>query len=66
MRYTINLHGAPSCPANVKAEAGVVCFNGLKLLPFEAAMLGDALNECAERAEEVAAQVAASSRPTLG
>ncbi|MCV2361644.1 hypothetical protein LNV08_21985 [Paucibacter sp. TC2R-5] len=62
MRYTINLIGQDD-PATIKAEAGRVLFNGRAILPFEAAMLGDALNECADQAETLAAQAAAALQP---
>lgn len=62
MRYTINIHGA-SQAASVKAEAGYVDFNGARLMPFEAAMLADALSECAEKAEDKAAEKASKLQP---
>lgn len=51
MRYTIKLQHTPT-EALIKSETGLVDFNGIKLLPFEAAMMADALNECAELAEK--------------
>lgn len=62
MRYTINLHAAAE-PASVSPEAGFVVFNGRRLLPFEADMLGQALSECADRAESMAAEKAAQLQP---
>lgn len=52
MRYTIALQaGERAC---VVAEPGQIDFNGVKLLPHEAAILADALAECAENAEKQA------------
>ena len=62
MRYTINFQHNPQA-AQVAAAAGVVKFNGATLLPYEAAMLADALSECADAAETKAAEAAAALRP---
>jgi hypothetical protein len=64
MRYTINFqHHATG--AKVAAGVGMVDFNGAWLLPYEAAMLADALAECAEKAEDKAAQAAMDLRAEL-
>lgn len=60
MRYTINVQTAGVPALEVKAEAGRVTINGVPLLPFEAAMFGDALNECADKAETLALQARAA------
>lgn len=39
--------------ASIHSEPGRVIFNGAALLPHEAAMLADALSDCAERAEQL-------------
>lgn len=62
MRYTIALQLAPQ-RALIAAEAGRVDFNGQKLMPHEAAMLAQALEDCAERAEDMAAELAAKLQP---
>jgi hypothetical protein len=64
MRYTINFQHQPQA-AKVSAIVGMVEFNGAKLLPYEAAMLADALAECAEKAEDKAAQAAMDLRAEL-
>lgn len=62
MRYTIALQ-CSSERVNIHAAApgGIVVFNGQALLPHEAAMIADALTECAERAEDLAASFAAGA-----
>lgn len=64
MRYTINLHATSA--ACISAQAGFVDFNGARLMPFEAAMLADALTACADRAEDKAASAAAELQPVEG
>lgn len=59
MRYTIALQNSEQ-RCHVQACAGIVEFNGVRLLPYEAAMLGDALEQCAAKAEDKAATLAAS------
>lgn len=61
MKFTVKTQA--QLPVNVKAEAGRVCINGLSLLPHEAAMVGDALSRCADRAESMAADAAAALQP---
>lgn len=61
MKYTINTFAA--LPVKVESFAGRVVINGLSLLPHEAAMVGDALNDCAESAEDLAAQAAGDLKP---
>lgn len=48
--------------AEIHSEPGRVVFNGASLLPFEAAMLADALSECADRAEQQGELLASASR----
>lgn len=62
MRYTIALQLSPQ-RALIAAEAGRVDFNGQKLMPHEAAMLADALQACADKAEDKAAELAAKLQP---
>lgn len=62
MRYTIALQLCPQ-RALIQSEAGRVDFNGTKLMPHEAAMLAEALGECAEHAETLAADAAAKLQP---
>ncbi len=61
MRFTIKT--TAQLPVNVQAEAGRVSIKGLSLLPHEAAMVGDALNRCADRAESIAAELAGQLQP---
>ncbi|MEH0165588.1 hypothetical protein [Roseateles microcysteis] len=61
MRFTVKT--TAQLPVNVQAEAGRVSINGLSLLPHEAAMVGDALNRCADRAETLAAEESANLQP---
>ena len=61
MKFTIKT--GCELPISVQAGAGEVVINGLTLRPHEAAMVGDALNRCADRAEDLAAQVAATLQP---
>lgn len=65
MRYTIALQLAPH-RALIAAEPGRVDFNGQKLMPHEAAMMAMALNECADKAEDLAADAAAALQPVAG
>lgn len=58
MRYTIALQQSAE-RATIAAHAGTVEFNGVHLLPHEADMLAQALEDCANRAEDKAATVAA-------
>lgn len=64
MKFTIKT--SAQLPVNVQAGAGEVLINGLTLRPHEAAMVGDALNRCADRAETLAAEVAATLQPIEG
>lgn len=61
MKFTVKTQA--QLPVNVQADAGRVTINGLCLLPHEAAMVGDALNRCADRAESLAADAAAALQP---
>lgn len=65
MRYTIALQLSPM-RALIQSEAGRVDFNGQKLMPHEAAMLAQALEDCAEHAEDLAANTAANLQPCDG
>lgn len=60
MKFTIK---TAQLPVNVQAGAGEVVINGLTLRPHEAAMIASALDSCADRAEDLAAQVAATLQP---
>jgi len=64
MKFTIKLR-APEIVggAQVEAQAGQVLFNGVRLLSFEAAMLADALNDCAEQAEKLARAERTAQQP---
>lgn len=62
MRFTLALQGGTS-RSTVEALAGLVDLNGQRMLPHEAAMLGDALIRCAEQAEDSAANTAAKLQP---
>lgn len=62
MRFTIKVHGQDH-GVTIQPMAGRVMMAGLPILPFEAAMLADALNRCAERAETMAAEAAAALQP---
>ncbi|MDN3544648.1 hypothetical protein QWZ02_09330 [Kinneretia asaccharophila] len=48
--------------ASIHSEPGRVIFNGAALMPHEAAMLADALNDCAERAEQLGELAAKANR----
>lgn len=61
MKFTVKTMA--QLPVNIEADAGCVRINGLSLLPFEAAMVGDALARCADRAESIAAEVAGRQQP---
>ncbi|HEY0955929.1 MAG TPA: hypothetical protein VGE36_14290 [Roseateles sp.] len=58
MKFTIAMNAGRR--AVVEAGAGVVDFNGQEMLPHEAAMLADALNQAADQAETNGATLAAS------
>lgn len=58
MRLTIKAHAKPG-GYGVQAVPGLVQFDGLALLPHEAAMLATALDQAAEAAETAAANEAA-------
>jgi hypothetical protein len=61
MKFTVKtMTGLPVC---VSAVAGQVLINGLALLPHEAAMVGDALSQCADQSESLAAATAAKLQP---
>lgn len=64
MRYTINVQNETVPALEVRPEAGRVIINGVPLLPFEAQMLGDALNECADQAETLALAAVKASKAT--
>lgn len=51
-RYTFNLTQTDH-KASISSEVGRVDFNGVMLLPFEAAAMADALIDCAQRAEKL-------------
>lgn len=55
MRYTIKTRAG--VPAEVAADCGIVNFNGAQLLPHEADALAQALQACAQRAHEKAAEL---------
>lgn len=57
-RFTINLQRV-SDAINIQSRPGIVMVSGSELLPFEAAMMAQALADCAQHAEEMAAQAAA-------
>lgn len=65
MRFTIKVHGRDD-GLTVQPEAGRVLVSGVPMLPFEAAMLADALNRCADKAECLAAEAAAALQPVEG
>ena len=65
MRYTIALQDTAAPKVAIRAAAGLVIFNGQALLPFEAAMLADALSTCADRAEDLAAEAASQLSPLV-
>lgn len=62
MRYTIAMVGRAE-RAVIQSTPGRVLFNGESLLPHEAAMIGDALNACAESSETLAANLAGKLQP---
>lgn len=53
-------------PVSVASTAGAVVFNGATLLPHEAALLADALIDCANHAEKLAADTRAASATRRG
>lgn len=54
MSYTIKVSTCGVPALEVDAEAGVVTINGVPLLPHEADVFGQALQDCATRAEALA------------
>lgn len=64
MRYTIALQLQPQ-RALISSEPGFVVFNGQRLLPMEAEMLAQALSDCADSAENLAAKAAAALKPAI-
>ncbi|HEV6967430.1 hypothetical protein [Roseateles sp.] len=61
MRFTVKTFAQVA--VQVQAVPGRVLINGLSLLPHEAAAVGDALNQCADDAEEQGAQAVAQLTP---
>lgn len=64
MRYTIALQNSRD-RACVQASTGVVVFNGLELMPYEADMIGKALLDCADKADTLAADAASQLQPDV-